>query len=398
MYFTEVAQLPINSPVSTGVSLEGAVYVATQGTSDYPWWYGSSDQFWYWTYKAFRPKLLKYGHHQWEEVGVQLRHLSGFALGASNERIFLVGGLHNDDRGWGSASDGIYEIDLALAKARIVGKLSQARIWLGALVLDDEWLYAIGGGQFWSGRRHWHSPSLSSVEAFNLETKKLKQQANMNEARTWPAVATFDGTIFVAGGARWTASGNGVDRVLATAEYLHPPSGKWILLHETLKVPRAGAGMVLSHGQFLVFGGLNWNNELRTYQSLEDVEVLPSNASTKSSLETWRKHLHGKLMSEPRAWFTAVKASNSEETTRVFLVGGLTDPSQANSTARRVEVWSLPNLTGAWFRIFVWRAWRPARLHSPKWVWGWPAKTEESKNWKTHALSSGCSILWDPLC
>ena len=120
------------------------------------------------------------------------------------------------------------------------------------------------------------------------------------------------------------------------------------MLDQVMGVPRAGAGMVLSHGQLLVFGGLTWNHYLKTLQALEDVEVLPStNAVNMSSLHAWRKSLRGKLMMQRRAWVAAVKLPNSDQTmNEIFLVGGLRNASDVKSASRRVEVWYVPNLRG----------------------------------------------------
>ena len=91
----------------------------------------------------------------------------------------------------------------------------------------------------------------------------------MTEARMWPAIATADDVIFVAGEYRWSHGSH----VIATAECFSVHCGQWTMLDQVMGVPRAGAGMVLSHGQLLVFGGLTWNHYLKTLQALEDVEV-----------------------------------------------------------------------------------------------------------------------------
>ena len=132
-----------------------------------------------------------------------------------------------------------------------------------------------------------------------------------------------------------------------------PRDRRWVLQHSLQVdsvgssgkgVARAGAGMVImSHGHLLVFGGFTWHN-LKTLQTLEDVEILPStNAVNTSFLQAWRKHLHGKLMMQRRA----VKLQNSDHTMdEIFLVGGLRNASDAISASGRVEVWSVPNLEG----------------------------------------------------
>ena len=346
IYSTEVHELSSGSPVSTAVSLQGTTYVATQGLFI---WYRTNSRWWQ-SCEGVEgsPHILKYSHNGWEELsGISFPRLGGFALAASSERIFVVGGLVDRSKSCSSywSSKRIHEIDLANEQVRSIGELSQSRIWLAAVVLNDEWLYAIGGALHQQKGTHWKAFGLSSAEAFNVRTNELRQTPNMLEARIWPAVATLDGSIFVAGGCRWNSGGRDIKDVLPTAEYLHASSSRWIPLEEILSVPRAGASMVLSHGQLLVFGGFTWNGNLGRYQSLEDVEVLPStNAGNKSSLLAWRKHMHGRLMTEPRAWMAAVEASDSRETNRVFLVGGLTDVYNRHSEARRVEVWSLPNV------------------------------------------------------
>ena len=342
IYSTEVRELPTGSHVSTAVSLQGTVYVATQ--KHFLKYYGADS--WWFSCAGVESHVLKYSHNAWEELsGISFPRLDGFALAASSERIFVVGGLSPTSPVKGfcrySGSKRIHEIDLANEQVRSIGELSQSRIWLAAVVLNDEWLYAIGGALYQEKRKGWELSSVFSAEAFNVRTNELRQTPNMLEARIWPAVATLDGSIFVAGGCRLGLYLSPLD----TAEYLHASSGRWITLEEVLSVPRAGASMVLSHGQLLVFGGFTWNGNLGRYQSLEDVEVLPStNAGNKSSLLAWRKHMHGRLMTEPRAWMAAVEASDSRQTNRVFLVGGLTDVSNGHSEARRVEVWSLPNV------------------------------------------------------
>lgn len=346
IYSTEVHELSSGSPVSTAVSLQGTTYVATQGLFI---WYRTNSRWWQ-SCEGVEgsPHIFKYSHNGWEELsGISFPRLGGFALAASSERIFVVGGLVDRSKSCSSywSSKRIHEIDLANEQVRSIGELSQSRIWLAAVVLNDEWLYAIGGALHQQKGTHWKAFGLSSAEAFNVRTNELRQTPNMLEARIWPAVATLDGSIFVAVGCRWNSGGRDIKDVLPTAEYLHASSSRWIPLEEILSVPRAGASMVLSHGQLLVFGGFTWNGNLGRYQSLEDVEVLPStNAGNKSSLLAWRKHMHGRLMTEPRAWMAAVEASDSRETNRVFLVGGLTDVYNRHSEARRVEVWSLPNV------------------------------------------------------
>lgn len=340
IYSTEVRELPSGSHVSTAVSLQGTTYVATQG--HFFWWHNHADG-WSTSCEGVEPHILKYSHNAWEELsGISFPQMASFALAASSERIFVVGGL-SPVKGVCSYSGSkrIHEIDLANEQVRSIGELSQSRIWLAAVVLNDEWLYAIGGALYQQkAPHHYELSSLSSAEAFNVRTNELRQTPNMREARIWPAVATLDGSIFVAGGCEVS-----LFPPLNTAEYLHAFSGRWIPLEESLSVPRAGASMVLSHGQLLVFGGFTWNGNLGRYQSLEDVEVLPStNAGNKSSLLAWRKHMHGRLMTEPRAWMAAVEASDSRQTNRVVLVGGLTDVDNGHSEARRVEVWSLPNV------------------------------------------------------
>ena len=91
IYSTEVRELPSGSHVSTAVSLQGTTYVATQG--HFFWWHNHADG-WSTSCEGVEPHILKYSHNAWEELsGISFPQMASFALAASSERIFVVGGL-----------------------------------------------------------------------------------------------------------------------------------------------------------------------------------------------------------------------------------------------------------------------------------------------------------------
>ena len=337
--------------VASAVSMEGSVYVATKLMTTYQ---GvglmcQEDAASVWKYHP--------GFTQWKRVYV-LNKFGSVALAASPNRMFVIGGhcpwpSHYPNTIGNFVPDRtpnqIYELDLVNEELNSIGHFRLPRHYMAVTVLDDDWLYAIGGsvGITIPGNKPGNKPvglvDVPWVEAFNLQTLELKGQQDMMQGRSWPSCATAKGTIFVSS---WPAR---------TVEFFTIHSGKWTKLAEVLSVPRFGAAMVLSHGQLLMFGGFTWSNNSKRYEALEDVEVLPStNAVNESSLKAWRKQFHGNLLSERKAWVAAVKTTASHHMDRVFLIGGVrkcgrqfSDPEIAS---QRVEVWSIPNLAGIWLQ------------------------------------------------
>ena len=202
IYTTEVSKMSeVSEPPSgpstqhctgtraTAVSLEGSVYVTTYSAETSPpkVLHVPLD-----CCPAFPWSVLWQYHltsNSWKQI--DLPQVGAFALVASSQSIFLVGGSH---KCYWSHTGQIYEIDLAHQDATTIGQLHRPRSWLAAAV-NDEWLYAIGGGIY--GRKG-KAEAVEWVEAFNIQNFTLKQHQN-TEARMWPAIATVDDAIVVGG-------------------------------------------------------------------------------------------------------------------------------------------------------------------------------------------------------
>ena len=287
-------------------------------------WWGDSTS----TYHA----LYKYDHKKvkWDHVkGVQLPGICDYAVAASSRlgRIYILGGFRE---AW-VVSDHVYEMKPVQGEVLHAGSFGRRAFGLGAVIVSDLWLYAIGGGFFESRGHHWPWYATANVTAFEIYNRSWVPMPDLGKKRVWPAVAAHDGVIYVVGGTSTSRD----DRAPTTAERFNIMTRSWVRLAARCS-PRIGAGMAVAAGQLWLFGGFSVDarGDYRAIETAEHLHLTTSNGTT------WQ--LAAAFMTGPRAFVSAVTDASSTDIDRVLLVGGKADPASVHDGVRTVEVWSLP--------------------------------------------------------
>ncbi|CAE7194570.1 ivns1abpa [Symbiodinium sp. KB8] len=203
---------------------------------------------------------------EWVTVGsLNVAAICDFAMAASSQRVYVIGGLKE---AW-SASGAVWEISPQPPYAASKFASVAPRFGAAAAVLDDVWLYVAGGGHWPPGHSDWDSTA--TVEAVNLHTGRIVRKPALKMARTWPAVATHAGVIYVAGG---LSKSNSRAAVTKSVEWFDTRSASrsWMQM-PSLNIARAGAGMVAAAGQLIIFGG--FTIAAGAFQARDTVEYLP---------------------------------------------------------------------------------------------------------------------------
>ena len=274
----------------------------------------------------------------WSEVkltGSPLPDAVNFAMAASSQRLFLLGGLSCDGESY-MGSDQVYEISLAGAGSVDVAGSFGFKAWgLGAVVVHDRLLYAIGGA---SQHPSFYEPN-AKVTAFDTYRRSFEWKPSLEKARVWHAVALHAGIIFVVGGMGhmghqgWRA----LNGVLAAECYRTAGGESWIPMPAP-QTPRMGAGMAVAAGHLLLFGGFAGRGG--HHKSIATVEFLPL---TEYKTGSWC--YHHQMMKWPKAFVAAAADSSSRDMATIYLLGGQLNVEEYKPS-RTVEVWSLPQPHG----------------------------------------------------